>query len=322
MRKPVRVCLSSTPRSGNTWMRHALADWFEAPSSAVHSPREVDWSALPDRYVLQIHWPPSESWLRRLRQHNFRVVSIARHPAAVLLSILRFAQRDDSTSRWLLGRAGNERALVGATPIDQQFAQYVKSPRAKLLLGITPSWWLIPATVKLRFEDLIANPSVEMGKVLAELDADAGKRTQDGIMPPDLLEMRRRVPSNAYHFWTGSASGWRRFMTRELSEAIQAHHNEAFAVLGYSPLPVDNSAEEVQMEWLVEEATILGSINNDLKWELTRLAAENDQLRADLASAEVDYGVGPRVLRVARAITRARRFFGPHATGDNPSRKS
>ena len=54
-----RVAIVSTPRSGNTWLRHLLMRLYDIPGLAVHSPAELDWALLPDRCVFQLHWPPT-----------------------------------------------------------------------------------------------------------------------------------------------------------------------------------------------------------------------------------------------------------------------
>src|SRR5262249_12969174 len=69
-----RVAIVSTPRSGNTWLRHLLSIAYEIPTIAVHNPNNVDWAALPRDCIVQMHWHPISSFLARLIQHQFRIV--------------------------------------------------------------------------------------------------------------------------------------------------------------------------------------------------------------------------------------------------------
>src|SRR5262245_44560627 len=84
----LRIVVISTPRSGNTWLRHLLAKIYGSQELAVHNPADVDWAAIPVDCILQIHWRPTPEFLSLLERHGFRVVVLARHPFDVLLSIL------------------------------------------------------------------------------------------------------------------------------------------------------------------------------------------------------------------------------------------
>ena len=46
-RAGLRLAVLSTPRSGNTWLRHLLAASFGLEQQAVHNPGEIDWLRLP-----------------------------------------------------------------------------------------------------------------------------------------------------------------------------------------------------------------------------------------------------------------------------------
>ena len=109
-----RLALISTPRTGNTWLRHMLSAIYDATELAVHRPDDINWGDLPKRCVLQIHWLRSTPFLSQLQRHNFRVVVLARHPLDVLLSILHFSLHDDSTQQWLGGALGSEACICGA----------------------------------------------------------------------------------------------------------------------------------------------------------------------------------------------------------------
>jgi hypothetical protein len=98
-----------------------LASVLELNNLAVHLPDEVNWQALPDRVILQIHWLPDEAFVSRLKQHGFRPIVLARHPLDVLISILVFSQHDDSTLRWLGGAAGNERCICRSLAHERGF---------------------------------------------------------------------------------------------------------------------------------------------------------------------------------------------------------
>src|SRR5690606_3590182 len=78
--RSLRIAVLSTPRSGNTWLRHLLASLFDLWQHAVHRPSDLDWDALPERAVVQLHWHRVEPLVSLVEQHRFRVAVLARHP--------------------------------------------------------------------------------------------------------------------------------------------------------------------------------------------------------------------------------------------------
>ena len=137
----LRIAVISTPRAGNTWVRHLLGTAYEVPHLARHSMREEDWAALPPEVVLQIHWRRTPEFQAKLHEHGFRVVTVARHPLDVLISILHFCIYESESEQWLLGAGGTEAEIYSAMPRSRSFIEYAKGPRAAELLAVTPDWW-------------------------------------------------------------------------------------------------------------------------------------------------------------------------------------
>ena len=129
-----RLAIIGTPQTGDTWIARVLAGVLEAEELPIDHPADLDWARLPDRFVLQLHWPRSRLLEQTLRDRGVAVVSAARHPLDVLLSILAFSQHDRSTRKWLGGVGGGEEALAGAAPGDPAFLAWATSERARLLL--------------------------------------------------------------------------------------------------------------------------------------------------------------------------------------------
>src|SRR3954454_23344239 len=114
-RIPARVHLAiiSTPRSGNTWLRHLLGTSLALRHFPRLTPEECPWDAWPDRCALQAHWMPEDDILQRLDEHRFQVITLARHPLDVLVSLLQFDQT------WHTGRG-----LAGLDPTSPGFLSY------------------------------------------------------------------------------------------------------------------------------------------------------------------------------------------------------
>jgi len=233
----VRLALLSTPRSGNTWLRRLLAQLFAAEELAVHHPDEIRWLTLPRACVLQLHWQRTADLEAQLAAHGFRVVVLARHPLDVLLSILHFATHDGATRHWLQGQDGDERPLHGAMPCSASFLAYGQGQRAKALLAVSTQWSQAPSALTLTYEDLVANPSVQLERLVQALDIPAQRSLADTVAGATLPRMRG-LNGARHHFWQGQPGLWRRLLVAEMAATIAATQAEPFTCFGYLCDPV------------------------------------------------------------------------------------
>jgi hypothetical protein len=234
----VRVAVISTPRCGNTFLRHLLGQVYEARELAVHNPADIDWPALPPDCVLQIHWHRSPDFLSLLQRHRFHIVVLARHPLDVLLSILHYALHDDSSQRWLEGQTGSEAPIYGAMPCSCAFLQYATGARAAALLAVSRQWWDLPQAQKVHFERLVANPVQELDILLKGFGEPPRRSITDAVAANTLAKLRahsdtQKVPEGDHHFWQGTPGLWKRLLPAEMAFAIAAAHAEVFSALGY-----------------------------------------------------------------------------------------
>src|ERR1700689_2390224 len=102
---PLRLAIVSTPRSGNMWLRTLLQRCYNIPTNATHELTDEQWQQMPGEGLHQIHWPRTSEFVSRLRDHGFKVITIARHPLDTLISILHFPWYSQ-TQKWLLGEGG------------------------------------------------------------------------------------------------------------------------------------------------------------------------------------------------------------------------
>lgn len=228
----MKLALVSTPRSGNTWLRSLLASIYRLEQRAVHHLAHLDWSALPPRCVVQIHWHRSPEFLRLLAENGVQVVTIARHPLDVLLSILQFAPHEPQTAMWLAGTGGDESPIHGRAADGSEFLSYCLGPRARALLSITPQWWLAADVVKLRYEELVAEPTA----ALAALEQRLGSPLGDVGEALDAFTIDKlRLTSSNQHFWKGQPGLWQQYIPAEHAGRIMQAHRDVFDSLGYSP---------------------------------------------------------------------------------------
>jgi FkbM family methyltransferase len=230
---PARVAIIGTPRTGNTWIRRVLADVLDAEELPTAHPADLDWAGLPDRFVIRLHWQRSRLLERTLREHAVTVISAARHPLDVLLSILTFVQRDPSTREWLAGQGGNEESLQRSGPGDPAFLEWAVSSRARLLLALTPAWWSTPTTHRLRYEDLIADPDTGFATLLDRCELEA--LSDPGAAVTHNSPARIHATSGGVPVWRASPGAWREMLKADYVDALMDTHREVMVSLGYDP---------------------------------------------------------------------------------------
>lgn len=229
----VRFAVLGTPRTGNTWVRRVLADALGATEVAEHHPADIAWDSIPNRVAIQLHWPRTALLERALRQNGVAVLSVARHPLDVLLSVLHFAEKEHNTRAWLAGRDGDEQPIRGVTSTSAEFLAWATGPRAESLLSLTVDWWQRPSTVRLRYESLVADPEAEFSAVLDRLALNPvlDIATAVGANNPRRLSDL----SGGVHVWRARPGAWREELPSDAIDRLMDAHAKVIAALGYDP---------------------------------------------------------------------------------------
>jgi hypothetical protein len=235
----LRLAIVSTPRSGNTWLRHMLSSTFAMHELDRHRPSDVPWGDLPERCVLQIHWLREAPFASLLERHSFRVVTLARHPLDMLISLLHWVVRcPHPESVWtdnpaLGGDRGTEVLLLGASPTSEAFLAWACSPRAVALLSVSLQWWDAPGCIGVRYEDLVRSAPDELQRIAGQLGVEPSRDPAEvaAAHTMDRLRDMQREPSQ--HYWQGQPGLWRRLLPAAEARRIAAAHAPSFARFGY-----------------------------------------------------------------------------------------
>lgn len=233
MNDSVRLAVVSTPRSGNTWLRHLLMGLYDLAPYAVHSPDDLDWSGLAPRAALQLHWHPTPDFSARLAAHGFRIVTTYRHPFDVLLSILQFCRTEPLTARWLQGEGGSEAGIVDATPRSAAFRAYCASERARALLSVSDEWAARDGVVSVRYEDLVADTAGELHRLVRVIGARPVRGVED-VAATNSLDELRSLTGRPDHFWRGTPGHWRSFLDAGTAGELAAGLAPFECYAGYS----------------------------------------------------------------------------------------
>jgi hypothetical protein len=269
-----------------------LGKLYHAATIAVHSPLELDWDNLPPDCIVQIHWHPEPSFLTRLDIGGFRVVVLARHPLDVLISILQFSLHEP-TARWLEGEGGNERPIFGAMPRSDAFLDYCTSARAQALLSISVEWWSVANCHKVKYEDLVAQPVVELTKLTQAFQV-APPASIESAVAATTLQKLRVLTQNNNHFWQGRFNLWKKLLTVEDAARIHQIQARTFTTFGYlCDADADLDGSTADANWL---GLVWAALIHDLhtlrrcKQKTGELDSQIAGLRQELAACHQELG--------------------------------
>jgi hypothetical protein len=248
--RATRLAVISTPRSGNTWLRRLVASVYGLEEIGATRPDDLDWTALPRRAALQIHWLPTPPFLNLLSEQGFRVLVIARHPLDVFLSALNYLYYSHSRPECRGGIDCPMCALQGARPLGRAFLDFCCGRHGADVLAYTVAWWDRPGVVQVRYERLVEDTSAELTRVIAACGSVVEQPIAAAIEANSLDGLRQRYGEWRHHFWQGRPDLWRSLLTADVARRIARANAGAFETLGYSCRPDETlSAESAEENW-------------------------------------------------------------------------
>jgi hypothetical protein len=242
--KRTRIAVIGSPRSGNTWVRMVIARELSAPQMVVNNWKELP-RPLPPRCTLQIHWYREPLLQALLRDNDFQIAVIARHPLDVLVSVLHFIRFEPKTARWLEGNAEIPTEMAGATSTSEVFRNYTVGWGAENLLSISYQWWHDSKSIRLRYEDVVANPLAEFNKLFDNLGLPVDEL--QAILNSMSLRYFQSMPN--HHGWQGQPGLWKQLIPGDLAQKIYERHQRVFTTLGYEPPASTTTVEEARANW-------------------------------------------------------------------------
>ncbi|UQZ91363.1 hypothetical protein C4J81_18875 (plasmid) [Deltaproteobacteria bacterium Smac51] len=240
-----RIIIISTPRSGNNWVRRVLRDAFELRDTSTHNIFDLP-THLPEDLILQIHWYREPTLQALIKDQEFKPIVIARHPLDILISVLHFARHDRSPARWLEGNAEIPADLGSATPASKTFLDFALGWGAENLLCVTYQWWHEPSAIKLRYEDLAADPIASFQSLGEQL----GRRpVLDWAEALSKNSLKKFQSLRNKHGWQGRPGLWRELLTPKAASLIYQRHKRVFDVLGYDIPAYELTEYEAERNW-------------------------------------------------------------------------
>ena len=151
-----RILIASTPKTGNTWLAHLMADIYGLPIREL--PLEFTLEQLErlgPRWVMIQHALPKSSLLNWLRHNNVHILTTLRHPCDTLVSLLHYAtglalmpEMEPVLAQAMAGDWGKYGPNITAF-VRGYFKEYV---------SLSAQWLWLTDSIGVRYEDLWRDP--------------------------------------------------------------------------------------------------------------------------------------------------------------------
>lgn len=209
-----RFAVLGTGQSGDVWISRMLAELFDSKESYVGHPADVDWNGLPRRLVLRMNWPRSVLLADMLHRRSFCVVSPARHPFDTLAALWE-------TTRVPMSRDGRE-----SESNCSSFVEWALSDDVKRQLMMTTSWWSVPSTCRIRFEDLEEEGPTYVWRVLTDHGYVAS-------VDPSTVTIDSQATFGQQVSQPLTAHGWKNLISPVDLPMLKESYSRVFSALGY-----------------------------------------------------------------------------------------
>lgn len=241
--KQLKIIVASTPKTGNTWVRHILAAVYNLPMIELSNPFDVSYaSRLGDCWIGQEHYYPQSELVNWAKKNRVVVVTTIRHPGDVLVSFCYYVW-DCVHNKKITGYGLSPIMMSIAddkVPIGSNAENYVKT-EFQSLLNISLAWIYSGFSKIIRYEDLWFDP-VQTIKLLTDQIAPVSNDTiERAIEQSDMKWVQRLSTIHGQFFRRGGTGGWREELPPEIIQLFSGHepYPVQFSALGYTLAPTD-----------------------------------------------------------------------------------
>lgn len=235
----MRVAVVSAPRSGSMWVAHSIADALGVRVIRAMEPEELP-AKVPVDCVMQIHWLREPPFLDYVEKHGIKIVTVRRHPLDAFLSAFWLAGHGTSAIYWLGSRAKIPwlKNRKPCAPHEEGFLDWCVSDKSAVFLASTTQWWEHPDTIRVCYEDCVADPLGSFVALSAALGVDVHPITKAQLLA-----------RNLNHIWQAFPGIYKRLVLPAFAAQIAVVHAQAFAMLGYQVDDYDLPMHEAVANW-------------------------------------------------------------------------
>ena len=247
----LRVLIVSTPKTGNTWVKHLLANIYDLP--IVNPGKSFDTAeveAMGPRWVAHQHYGVRTDLIDCGRRNNILFLTTVRHPCDALVSKFHFVRNLGHRVEF----ADADRSPVMGLDDDRigdNTASYVLDGFS-ISLDISLGWLRSGESLLVRYEDLKRDPVATLQAITDAICSVPQHAIERAVRLCSIDQMRKMKGMEPKFFRQGQVGSWRSELPTKIVDIFRhtPPYPSQFKELGYSleedypisPLPTRASA--------------------------------------------------------------------------------
>lgn len=228
----LKVIIASTPKTGNTWLRHLLAAIYDLPTVELGFPFDPDTaSALGQRWIMHQHYAPEPALLDWAKQNNAVLMTTIRHPGDVLLSLYHYVHSyNERLDFYQLAKLAEDDGTFGA-PVRSIIHTFFKE-----LIAISVAWKSTGVAHVVEYEALYFDPLDTLIRLTTAIHPVSRDCIERAVERCNIREMRALAHENRTFFRQGGYGNWRQVLPADIIDLLRTTdpYPAQFATLGYT----------------------------------------------------------------------------------------
>lgn len=234
-RHDLKIMIVSTPKTGNTWIKHLLGQIYDLPLvdvGMIFDPVEIE--SLGPRWITHQHYGARADVIDCGQRNNVIFVTTVRHPCDALVSKFHHV-RNFAQERVFADVDRSPIMLRDGDTIGEHTASYVMDGFSTSL-NISLGWLRSGMSRVVRYEDLKHDPVGALQELTSFIRKVPLDRIERAVEACSIDRMREKSQDGQKFFRQGTVGGWRSELPEQIIE-IFCHtdpYPSQFAELGYS----------------------------------------------------------------------------------------
>lgn len=234
----LKIVVVGTPKTGNTWVKHLLAETYGLPLVRLKAEFDLaEAEAAGSCWISHQHYLPSEGLLAWGATQHVVFVCPVRHPGDVLVSLWhhvrnRKAQEQDSSVDYTESAA---MLRDGATVIGEHTRRFVENG-FHYYLNLSIAWLGLPGVRAVRYEDLWECPIETLRVLTSAILPVSEERLRLALCACELGLMQNLMDPDKKFLRQGGTGGWRAALPNDIKRLFSSldPYPAQFAALGYT----------------------------------------------------------------------------------------
>jgi hypothetical protein len=235
----LKIIVTSTPKTGNNWVKQLLAATYNLPMYSLTEPFTVEEvNKLGERWIAHQHYYPLPDLLAWAEGRNVVFVTTTRHPGDTLLSLYHHIRNRQQGAQDHVGLAiimQQDRKRPG-----KNMTRYVQN-EFFYALNVSISWIRSGLSYTVRYEDLWRDPVSAMTKLTLQIASVDQERIKRAVVQSQIGMLRKLHDPKGQFFRKGAVGSWVQELPEEVKELFSHYepYPSQLVALGYTMDPDD-----------------------------------------------------------------------------------